>query len=147
MLKEVIELNDSFIVAHLLIANAYILAGMIAKAIEEAKKVVALDPESAQTSPVANLYASAGLKTEAIAILNRLLNRGPEQYTDPFQIAMIYAGLGDEVNALSWLEKAVNEKSGMVSTMRLFSAFDSLRDNPKFREFAKKTGLNWVFQN
>jgi tetratricopeptide (TPR) repeat protein len=147
MLKEVIELNDSFIVAHLLIANAYILAGMKAKAIEEAKKMVALDPELAQTSGVANVYAMAGLKTEAIAILDRLLNRGHEQYTDPFQIAMIYAGLGDEVNALSWMEKAEDEKSGMFSAMRLFSAFDSLRDNPKFREFAEKTGLHWVFQN
>ena len=89
----------------------------------------------------ASAYAEAGSKEEAIAIMNRLLKERDTHYVDPSKIAMIYAALRDEANALEWLQRGVNEKSAGTPYTRVFPMFKFLRDNPRFREISKKIGL------
>ncbi len=141
MLRSVIEMNDGFAPAHYLLAFAYIVAGMNADAAVEAKKILGLSTEATYAAAAACAYAKAGLGEEAVAILNRLLKESGTRYTDPSHIAMIYAALQDETNALEWLEKAVNEKSAGTLYIHIFPMFDFLRDNLRFREISKKTGL------
>jgi hypothetical protein len=74
-------------------------------------------------------------------ILDRLLDSRATRYVDPFVISQIYGSLGDEINALKWLERAVNEKSAGVAYVRVFPTFDSLRNNPRFLALLKQMGL------
>jgi len=141
MLRSVIEMNDGFVAAHRNLAFAYIVAGMNADAAVEAKKIVDLTTDATYVGAAACAYAKAGQKPEALAILNRLLNESDTHYTDPSIIAMIYAALLDETNALEWLEKAMNEKSAGIPYINFFPMFEFLQDNPRFREISKKIGL------
>jgi TolB-like protein/Tfp pilus assembly protein PilF len=141
MLRSVIELNDGFAAGHGNLAFAYIVAEMKADAAVEAKKIMSLSKEPNQVAIAASAYAAAGLKEEALAILNELLKASDTQYTDPSKIAMIYAALRDKDNALQWLEKALNENSAGISYIHIFPPFEFLEDNPRFKEISKRIGL------
>jgi TolB-like protein len=141
MLRTVVEMNDGFVAGHRNLAFAYIVAKMNPDAAVEAKKIVELSTEATYTATAACAYAMAGLKEEAVAILNKLLKESDTHYIDPCSIAMIYASLQDEANSLEWLKKAVNEKSAGIPYVRVFPMFEFLRDNPRFREILNKTGL------
>jgi len=108
MLKGVIELNDAFIVGHRNLAWAYLSAGMEAEAVDEAKKMVSIEEREENMAVLAVMYAKAGRTQESTMILDRLLDGRETRYVDPFVIAMVYGSLGDEANALKWLERAVN---------------------------------------
>jgi TolB-like protein/Tfp pilus assembly protein PilF len=141
MLRSVIELNDGFAAGHGNLAFAYIVAEMKADAAVEAKKIMSLSKEPNHVAIAASAYAAAGLKEEALAILNELLKASDTQYTDPSKIAMIYAALRDKDNALQWLEKALNENSAGISYIHIFPPFEFLEDNPRFKEISKRIGL------
>jgi adenylate cyclase len=141
MLRSVVEMNDGFAAGHRNLAFAYMVLGMSADAALEAKKILALSTESSYAAAAACAYAKAGLKEEAVAILDRLLKESETHYIDSSSIAGIYAALGDEANSLKWLEKAVKEKSAGLPYTRVFPMFDLLRDNPRFREIWKKIGF------
>ncbi|TMI16210.1 hypothetical protein E6H33_04935 [Candidatus Bathyarchaeota archaeon] len=141
MLQSVIEINDGFAAGHGNLAYAYVLLGMYPDAAKEAEKILSLSTEASYAAIAAGSYAEAGLKEEAVAILNRLLKESDTRYIDPARIAMIYASLRDKDNALQWLEKAVSEKSGGIPYTRVFPAFRFLDDNPRFREISKRIGL------
>jgi len=141
MLRTVVEMNDGFVAGHRNLAFAYIVAKMSPDAAVEAKKIVELSTEATYTATAACAYAMAGLKEEAVAILDKLLKESDTHYIDPSSIAMIYASLQDEANSLEWLKKAVNEKSAGIPYTRVFPMFEFLRDNPRFREILNKTGL------
>lgn len=141
MLKSVIEMNDEFVVGHGNLAFAYITTGNNADALLEAKKITSLSNDTTQVAAAASTYAEAGLKEEAVAILNKLLKESDTHYIDPSWIATIYAALRDEANALCWLETALKEKSAGIPDTLSFPMFEFLRDNPRFREISKKVGL------
>jgi adenylate cyclase len=141
MLRSVVEMNDRFVPGHFMLAFAYLALEMNADAAAEAKKIMELSTEAAYAAFAASAFAKGGLEVEAIAILNRLLKESDTDYVDPFNVAVIYASLGDETNCLDWLEKAVNEKSAGVLYAAVFPPFNFLRDNARFRRLSKKMGL------
>lgn len=141
MLRSVIEMNDQFGVGHMNLAFAFIAAGMNADAAVEAKKIIGLSAEANYAAVAACAYAKAGLREEAVAILNRLLRQSSTHYIDPESVASIYAALQDEAKTLDWLDRAVNEKSAGIPYIRVFPAYEFLEDNPRFMEISKKIGL------
>jgi hypothetical protein len=52
--------------------------------------------------------------------------------TIPFNLAVIYGGLGDNGRALTWLEKAYEERSPSLNLLKLSPAFTSLRGDARF---------------
>jgi len=56
-------------------------------------------------------YALSGNRAEALKILAELKEMSTGQYVSPLDFAFIYTGLGDKEQALSYLEKAYQERS------------------------------------
>jgi hypothetical protein len=73
-------------------------------------------------------------------VLSRLLKRREHQYVSPYDVALIYAGLGDTHEALDWLQRAYQERSSLLVFALREPRLASLRAEPQFatlmREFA-----------
>jgi len=54
---------------------------------------------------------------------------------------MVYTGLGDQNEALSWLEKACEERDVRVTILKVDPRWDSLRSNSRFIAILKRVGL------
>jgi len=91
-------------------------------------------------SSLANIEAAAGRTAEARAVLAKLLqNADKEDVT--FFVALVYAGLGETENALDWLERAVDARSGSVRYLEVEPRLATLRSEPRFRKLLERVGL------
>ena len=53
----------------------------------------------------------------------------------------IYLGLGDTNRALTWLERAYQERSDYLVYLKVEPMADSLRSDPRFADLVRRIGL------
>jgi tetratricopeptide (TPR) repeat protein len=86
-------------------------------------------------------YGSAGMKDEALKILERLDGLPKDRYVGPLCRAMVWTGLGEKNKALEYLEKAYEEKESAMAFLKVWPILDSLRPEPRFQALLKKMNL------
>jgi tetratricopeptide (TPR) repeat protein len=100
-------------------AWAYALKGAYAQAIAEYDKI----PEQAKVVAAENqlianglgwVYAVSGRRTDALKIAKELKDLSSHAYVDFYQVAAIYAGLGDKDEAFRLLEKGYEQHSATI---------------------------------
>lgn len=89
---------------------------------------------------LAHALARAGKTREAKQLLDGLLKKALSGYVSAYDIAIVYAGLGDNDQAITWLGKAISERSMFVVHMRWDARLDGLRGDPRFAELVKELG-------
>ena len=101
------------------------------------EKAIALFKSAVEHSDRAPLYLSAlghaygvvGMHKQALEILEELRQSANPS---PFNLAIVHLGLGDYEQAIDWLEKAYEARSGHLLYIKEGPRFDPLRDNPRF---------------
>jgi hypothetical protein len=53
-----------------------------------------------------------------------------------------FISLGDREQAFTWLEKAYQEHSSMLIWLKVEPRFDSLRDDPRYRDLVRRIGFH-----
>jgi hypothetical protein len=87
-------------------------------------------------------YAMAGRRDEAQREIGILKARSESHYVSPLSFATIYAGLGEDQEAFSYLERAVEARDTSLPVHLLSAEFDSLRDHPHFQDLRGRIGLH-----
>jgi TolB-like protein/tetratricopeptide (TPR) repeat protein/DNA-binding winged helix-turn-helix (wHTH) protein len=123
--------------------------GDYATAITEAEKATKLDKSPLLLTSLASAYARAGRRADANHVLRRLQELWERQgtapawhtarspYVCPYEVAAVYAQLGDRDRAISWLDKAYRNRSCLY-WLRQDPRFDSIRPDPRFQELLAK---------
>lgn len=127
-LRRIVEMDDQFFAAHFLLGLAYEQKEMLGEAIAEFQKVRRLTRKRSEyETMLGHAYAVSGNKKEAEKILDDIMKNGAL----PQDIALIYAGLGDNKRALEWLKKLNGKKSRWF--LKNDPRLDALRSNPEFQ--------------
>jgi TolB-like protein/DNA-binding winged helix-turn-helix (wHTH) protein/Flp pilus assembly protein TadD len=135
-----IEMDPNFAFAHNQLAQAYLEEHMFAEAIAELEKAIQISGGSPTfTANLARAYAATNRKAEAVGLLNDLKKRSAPANAYASEIAMIYAALGDKDQAMTWLEKAYEERFNPGVLLR--PGFDPLRSDPLFQDLVHRIGL------
>ena len=85
------------------------------------------------TAALANGLAMAGRTAESKQILGQLLEREQKEYVSPYDIATVYAGLGERDEAFRWLRRAADERSTFIVHLGWDSRFNKIRSDPRYR--------------
>ena len=85
--------------------------------------------------------ALAGEKEKARAVLEELKALSTQRYIPPSNIGLVYYGLGNQSEALSYLERGCDERDPRVTLLTVDPRWDSLRDNPRFVAILRRIGL------
>jgi TolB-like protein/Tfp pilus assembly protein PilF len=89
---------------------------------------------------IATLLAAMGRRGEARKLLAQLEHpKAGEQPAGAFDLAAIYAALGDRDTAFQWLDRAYDHR--IIWFLKVHPAMDPLRGDPRYAELLKKTGL------
>jgi len=140
--KKTLELDQSFVRARVYLGQAYEQTGRYQEAIAEIQKVRTLYGESQiATGLLGHAYALAGLKGEAQKILEELKEQSQREYVLPYNLAIIYIGLGEKDQAFEWLEKAAEDRSDDLIYLNVDQIFDPLRSDPRFTALVRRIGL------
>jgi TolB-like protein/DNA-binding winged helix-turn-helix (wHTH) protein/Flp pilus assembly protein TadD len=138
--RKVVEMDPDFAIGHKQLGDAYLLKKMDKEAVAELQKAVQLSGGSPICiADLARAYVASGKMNEAVKLLRDLEKNSNASFTDAPHIAMIYAFMGDNEQAMNWLERAYQERFNPSILLR--SGFDPLRSDPRFQDFLRRVGL------
>ncbi len=128
--------------SHLSLGQAYAQQSKFSEAIAELNQARLLNDNPLILASLGHTYAVSGQVTEAQKIIAELQEIAGQRYVSPYDVATIYAGLGEKEQALMSLEKAYEDRSGNLALyLKVDPKFDSLRDDPRFRTLLRRVGL------
>lgn len=134
-LKKTTELDQNFWVPHTWLGVIFERQGRFDEAIPEFQTARMLT--GGGPANLGRVYALAGRKSDALRVLDTLLQRGASATS----IALIYDGLGDKEKALEWLERGYQGHIQGMRGLKVNPRWDNLRSEPRFKALLKKIGL------
>ena len=127
--------------AHLSLGWAYERQGRVPDAIKELEQTRGLLDTPQVVAGLVHAQAAAGRRVEAQATMASLLEYAKHKYVSPYDLATASAGLGDRTEAMAWLEKAYEDRSGWLALwLKIDPTFDSLRADDRFRDLLTRVG-------
>jgi DNA-binding winged helix-turn-helix (wHTH) protein/TolB-like protein/tetratricopeptide (TPR) repeat protein len=139
ILKKTIEIDPNFPRAHLRLGRAYEQKQSYDMAIAELEQAASLSGgESCYRGSLGHVYAISGRTEKARQVLQDLEARRGQNYVPSYAIALVYAGLGDNDNAINWLQKAYEDRSTGMAFLRTDPELSSLHSDPRFEELARR---------
>jgi TolB-like protein/DNA-binding winged helix-turn-helix (wHTH) protein len=141
-LQKTIQMNSHFWVGHLHLGKVYEQKGMYQQAIEEFAKARNLSEGDSETiASLGHSYALSGKQDAARDVLEELKRQSLKSYVPPYNIAMIYAGLGEKDRALDWLEKGYEARDVHMIFLKVDPKWDSLRTDSRFQDLLERMGF------
>jgi tetratricopeptide (TPR) repeat protein len=141
-LTQSLELDPSYAQTHLYLGWVYEQQGKYEQAIAQIQKGLELSGgESEMAGALGHAYAVSGKRDEAERLLAELKERSKRQYVAPFDVALIYVGLGAKSATFEWLEKAYEDRSSWFTWITTDPRFDSIRDDPRYRDLLRRMKL------
>jgi tetratricopeptide (TPR) repeat protein len=116
--------------------------GKFREAIPPLKKAKAMESPPFVTAYLAFAYGAAGDRPSAMAEYADLKKMSRDGTVLPFNLALVYLGLGDRVRALDNLERALAADSQMMPWIGRDAIFDPIRSEPRFVALLNKMGAN-----
>ena len=80
----------------------------------------------------------AGHRSEALTILHDLERRRLQEYVSGFLMAQVSLGLGEQDQAISWLQKSADERDALLPYLDAWFILDPLRADPRFHALLRR---------
>jgi TolB-like protein/Tfp pilus assembly protein PilF len=110
--------------------------GKYKEAIAEFKKMGVLP---ATLGHLGNAYARAGMTAEARNCLREILeDLKKDSSVGTYEVAMIYASLGDKDQAFEWLDKAYERHDKGLAFLKVDPPFEPLHSDPRFEKSLRR---------
>lgn len=87
------------------------------------------------------VYGRAGQLEQAREVLAKLQQLGRERYVPSVYSAAVHCGLGEVDQALTYLERAVEERNWEIAWLHVDPFWDSIRFHPRLRNIQAQVGL------
>ena len=137
-LQKALELDPNFAATHMGLGLAYENKRQYEQAVTAFQKAISLDKQPPRFARLGEVYARWGKKREALETIRELREMSKQQYVSPAWIALIYARLGQNQAAITWLRRATPHDDPKISE----PSFESLRSDPQFKELEARLKPN-----
>jgi TolB-like protein/Flp pilus assembly protein TadD len=141
--QKAIELDPNFLLARWGLAFAYEQKGMCAEAVAELQEGVRVSKGSPlMKASLGRAYAVSGQRSDAESILIDLQQESKRRYVPPFDLALIYLGLGDRERSVEWLARSCDDRSfWLVYFNGVAPLFSAIRSDPRYLEILNRLRL------
>lgn len=139
--RKALELDPNFWWSYQNLGLAYERKKQYPEAIAALEKARQVDSNPLNIGFLGAVYGKAGKPAEAQKVLEELKELSKKRFVPAYNIALIYAGLGDKDQAFEWLEKAYQERSSFILLLKVETVLDNLRTDPRYKDLLKRMGL------
>ena len=141
-LAKTLELDPNYGLAHWYLGLVYAQKGMYVDALRELgtardflKSNLNVDAD------IARVRGISGHRSEAEEAIARLKEESARRHVNPYQIALIYIGLGRTDEAFDCLDRSVRERSDMLVYLKTDFRLNPIRSDSRFQELEQKMGI------
>jgi TolB-like protein/Flp pilus assembly protein TadD len=92
-------------------------------------------------SALGHAYAAAADLRSAREVVATLNEKSRERYVSSYEVALIYAAIGEHDHAFEWFDRALEERSGWLPYLNAEPRLDRLRSDPRFNTLVCHIGL------
>jgi tetratricopeptide (TPR) repeat protein len=141
--RKLLQVQPNFWRVYHLLGRVYLQQGRFREAAGEFERSVALSGGYAVSSAaLASAYAFDGRIADARRVLSEIEDRSTKSYVDPEPIAEVYLALGENDEALRWLDKACENRAPVFTWIaKRDPKFDRLRNDPRFQALLERMRL------
>ena len=132
------DLDPTLFLVPLVDAWADLDAGRARVAIPKLEKSKAMDAPPFVTAFLSYAYGVSGDRARAMSAFDALKKMSKDVPVRPFNLALVYLGLGERERALDNLEQAYEADSQFLMWLKEDHIFDPLRTEPRFVALMKK---------
>ena len=141
-LHKALDLDPNNWTIHFMLGHAYVQQRKFPEAIAALEKARQIEDQiSVPLASLGHAYAVAGRRTEAHKVLDELTARSRQKHVPAYYIALIYVALGEKDNAFAWLDRAYNQRSWYLTSLKVDPKVDNLRSDPRFADLVRRVGL------
>jgi len=140
-LKKTLDMDPNFVPAQHAIEAAYAQSGMYREAVAERQKVLTLSGNPELAAAIGADYAQSGYAGVLKSWLEGLKQVSKQGYVSPYDLAQIYARLGEREQALTSLEQAYNERDSKFTYIKIEPAFDEIRSDSRFQQLQQRLAM------
>jgi TolB-like protein len=138
-----IELNPHFSLAYLTLGFIQELRKDFDESAAAFQRAIHLSPQTPRMhAALARTYALSGKHKQALTILHKLEDLATTRYVSPFEFAAIHFALGHVELGFNWLNKACQDRSFELMSIKVDPRFDPLKDDRRFASVTKQMGLD-----
>ncbi|HJX93472.1 MAG TPA: tetratricopeptide repeat protein [Pyrinomonadaceae bacterium] len=140
--QRAIDLEPNWYYAHLLLSLVYLQQGRNPEALSEAEKSVELSKRlGTSLTFLGVVYVQTGRRDDVEALLKELKQKYTERKANGYDIARIYAAMGNKDQTFEWLEKDFQSRNATMPDFLSMPPLTSLHDDPRFKDLVKRLGL------
>jgi tetratricopeptide (TPR) repeat protein len=142
-LRKTLDMEPTDPYAHQLLGRVYEQQAKYSEAVAELREAVARSDDGAtELAALGHAYAVAGQAADARQILRQLQGRSEREFVSPYNLAIVYAGLGELEQAIASLDRAYDRRDGwLAGHVNVDPRFDPVRRDPRFQELLRRIGL------
>jgi len=140
--RRVLEIDGDFFLAHWGLGLAYAQVGMFSEAIDSLEGAICVTERTpTMLAALAQVFARSGRKNSALQVFSELRDLSRRRYISAYDMATIAWSLGNQGQAISWLERACSERSSYLAYLQVDSRFKNLRMLPPSRAVIRRMGF------
>jgi TolB-like protein/Flp pilus assembly protein TadD len=143
--RKTIELDKNFNVSRLSLGWSLEQKKMYPEAIAAFEEAVRLSGRWIQAvAALGHAYAVSDRREEAIRLIEELKERSERGQDSLVNIALVHTGLGQNDEAMAWLEKAYRARSAWLVQLSLKAdpRWDPLRSDARFQDLLRRVGFS-----
>ena len=137
--RKAIEMDPNFYFAQWSYGQALMLQKKIPEAIAQFEKAASITDDPIPLAMLGLGYGVSGRRDDAQKILAKLVESRAQRFTPAYSLALVCIGLGDQDQAINWLEESYREHDGNnIAAIRIDPSLAPLHGNPRFEALAEK---------
>ncbi|TMB93431.1 MAG: tetratricopeptide repeat protein [Chloroflexi bacterium] len=137
-----VELDPHYARGHATLGWAYLKKGIREQGVAELETAVSLSPgDTLWLAQLGQAYGMVGNVERARKVLQQLEELSRRRFVSPYHLAFVYTGLGEQDRAMDWLERAYEDRSGPVYSVKGSFLFTTLHAHPRFTALLKRMNL------
>jgi TolB-like protein/Tfp pilus assembly protein PilF len=137
-----LEMDAHFAISYQVLGEVYLSKGMYREGLLALEQFSALSRSSATSRALLGYsHARLGEHSAALRLIEELDAASQHGFVPALLFALVYAGLDDQDQAFSWLEKAYDERFYRLAYLKVDALCDALRSDSRFANLLRRVGI------
>lgn len=135
------QLDPKYFMLHFIAGRSYMRLKKHSEAIAHLQQARATGEMPLMDAALGLAYSLDGKIAETMRLAEEFKAAAKKRYIPPTYFGMLFAGMGDRDKAMTWLEKAYQERADGLTWLNVEPMLDDVRSDPRFQELIRKIGL------